>query len=353
MSVIKESNSIIPEAQSLKPEAQHYRVGVIGGGAWGTALAILANRAGSEVTLGTRNTNVIQSILERRSNEAYLPSIFIDPDIKVTDKLGEACQNHLVILAVPSHILRSVCITISDMLAPDVPIVLASKGIERGSLMLMSEVAQSILPRNPIAIISGPNFADEAARGLPTATTIACADHALWDMLIYALGGYLFRPYLTADIIGTQIGGAVKNVIAIACGIAIGKNFGENARAALVTRGFAEIVRLTIAKGGKYETLMGLSGLGDLILTCGSAKSRNMSFGIAIGQGRSKEEILTGRGRSATEGIVAAESISKLAKKFSLSMPICDAVYRILHEHAPMDAVIAELLERPFVCEGK
>jgi len=331
--------------------SNNYRVGVIGGGAWGTALSIIANRAGSIVTFATRNNNVIQSIVERRSNDIYLPSAFLDPDINLTEKIGEVCQNDVLILAVPSHILRSVCITISDTLPVNVPIVLASKGIERGSLMLMSEVAHSILPKNPIAIISGPNFADEAAKGLPTATTIACADTSQWDTLMYSIGGRLFRPYMTTDIIGTQIGGAVKNVIAIACGIALGKNFGENARAALVTRGFAEIVRLALAKGGKYETLTGLSGLGDLILTCGSAKSRNLSFGIALGEGKPKEEILMGRGRNATEGIIATESASKLARKFNVPMPITDAVYRILYENAGIDEVIANLLERPFVHE--
>jgi len=330
----------------------NYRVGIIGGGAWGTALSVLANRAGSAVMLGTRNINVIQSIAERRINDIYLPSVFLTPDIQITDKFGDVCQNDILILAVPSHILRSVCITVSDTLSVDVPVVIASKGIERGSLMLMSEVVHSILPKNQIGIISGPNFADEAARGLPTATTIACANPSLWDMLMYAIGGRLFRPYMTTDIVGTQIGGAIKNVIAIACGIAIGKNFGENARAALVTRGFTEMARLALAKGASYETLTGLSGLGDLILTCGSTKSRNLSFGIAVGQGKPKEEILLERGRSATEGIIAAESASKLARKFNVSMPITDAVYRILYENALVDEVIAELLERPFTGEG-
>jgi glycerol-3-phosphate dehydrogenase (NAD(P)+) len=333
-------------------DVNNYRVGVIGGGAWGTALSILANRAGSAVTLGTRNVNVIRSIEERRTNEIYLPSIFIDPSIAITDKLGDACRGDLLILAMPSQHLRSICIAVSDMLDPKVPVVIASKGIERGSLMLMSEVAATILPHNPLGIISGPNFADETARGMPTATTIASTNPELLDLLTYAIGGRLFRPYLTSDIVGTQIGGAVKNVIAIACGIAIGRNFGENARAALVTRGFAEIARLTIAKGGKYETLMGLSGLGDLILTCGSPKSRNMSFGIAIGQGKTKEDILSSRGRSATEGVIAAESVSRLARKFDVSMPICEAVYRILYDHAPVERAIGELLERPFVSEG-
>ena len=329
----------------------NYRVGVIGGGAWGTTLAILANRAGSIVTLGTRNNNVIQSIKDHRSNDIYLPSVFIDPSVTVTDRLEDACRSDIVIMATPSHVLRKACIAISDTLDTNVPVVMACKGIERGSLLLMSEVAQSILLNNPIGIISGPNFAEEAARGLPTATTIASDNKELLDIMTYAIGGRLFRPYLTDDIIGTQIGGAVKNVIAIACGIAIGKEFGENSRAALITRGFTEIARLAVAKGGKYETLMGLSGLGDLLLTCGSTKSRNMSFGVALGRGESKEEILSNRGRTAVEGYVAAESIVKLARKFDLSMPICDAVYRILYEDAPIDRVIEELLERPFVSE--
>lgn len=301
--------------------------------------------------LCTRNTNVIQSIEERRTNEAYLPSVFVDPNITVSDNLAEACKGDILIIAVPSHTLRSVCIAMSDLLPTNLPIVLASKGIERGSLMLMSEVVKSILPHNPVAILSGPNFAEEAARGLPTATSISCSDSSLWDMLMYAIGGRLFRPYLTTDMVGTQIGGAIKNVIAIACGIAIGKDFGENARAAIVTRGFAEIARLTLAKGGKYETLMGLSGLGDLILTCGSLKSRNMSFGVALGQGKTKEDILRLRGRTATEGVIAAESVVKLARKHGVQMPISDAVYRILYENANVDQVVGELLERPFASE--
>lgn len=330
----------------------NYRVGIIGGGAWGTALAILANRAGSTVTLGTRNGNVIQSVRERRVNDIYLPQVFIDPAITVTERLIDACRGDILIMAPPSHILRSACISVSDFLDANTPVVIASKGIERGSLMLMSEVVHSILPHNPIGIISGPNFAEEAARGLPTATTIASEDDALLDLLTYAIGGQLFRPYLTNDIIGAQVGGAVKNVIAIACGIAVGKGLGENTRAALVTRGFAEISRLTIAKGGKYETLMGLSGLGDLILTCGSPKSRNMSFGMAVGQGAEKESILMSRGRGATEGVVAAESVHRLARKHSIKMPICEAVYRVIYENMPVDRAISELLERPFASEA-
>ncbi|NBX03722.1 MAG: NAD(P)-dependent glycerol-3-phosphate dehydrogenase [Alphaproteobacteria bacterium] len=328
-----------------------YSVGVIGGGAWGTALAIIANRAGSKVTLGTRNANVLEFIRDRRSNDVYLPGIFIDPHIEVSDDLATVCRSDVLIIAVPSHCLRSVCITVSDMLDKCVPVVLASKGIERGSLMLMSEVAQAILSGNPVAVLSGPNFADEAAKGLPTATTIACQHEESWDTLIYGIGGKLFRPYMTTDLIGTQLGGAAKNVIAIACGIAIGCGMGENARAALVTRGFAEIARLAQAKGGKYETLMGLSGIGDLMLTCGSTKSRNMSFGVSIGKGVTKEDILIARGRGVTEGVIAAESVYKLATKHQVEMPICEAVYRILYEDARIDKVITHLLERPFIKE--
>ncbi|NBO19080.1 MAG: NAD(P)-dependent glycerol-3-phosphate dehydrogenase, partial [Proteobacteria bacterium] len=314
----------------------HYKVGVIGGGAWGTALSILANRAGSEVTLCTRNLNVIQAIQERRTNDAYLPGVFIDPAITLTDKLIDICRHDLIILAAPSHTMRSVCIALSDLLPTNIPIMIACKGIERGSLMLMGEIAKSILPKNPLSVISGPNFADEAARGLPTATTIACAEQQHWDMLVQAIGGRLFRPYL----------------IAIACGIAIGKNFGENARAAIVTRGFMEMARLTIAKGGKHETLMGLSGMGDLILTCGSTKSRNMSFGMAIGQGKNKDEVLLSRGRTATEGVIAAESVHKLAKKLGVAMPITEAVYHILYENSDVHQTVDSLLGRPFGAEA-
>lgn len=333
-------------------ETTAYKVGVIGGGAWGTALAILANRAGSQSLLMTRNTSVIQHIEHHRSNDIYLPGIFVPPEIAVSSSPKEVSQSDLVVIATPTNFVRSVCIMISDQIRAETPLLIASKGIERGSLMLMSEVVRSVLPGNPVAIISGPNFADEAARGLPTATTIACEDKALWDLFTYAIGGKLFRPYLTDDVIGTQIGGAIKNVIAIACGIAQGRGFGENAAAAIVTRGFAEMARLAMARGARYETLTGLSGLGDLLLTCGSPKSRNMSFGIAIGQGKNAKDMLEARGRTATEGVIAAESIAKLARKYEVQLPICQSVYRILYENITVDEALKSLLERPFTSEG-
>lgn len=326
-------------------------VGVIGSGAWGTALAVLANRASSRVTLWTRNANVLESIRMRRYNEAYLPGIFIDPAVAVTDRLEDACKVDVLILCVPSQSLRSTCIAISDLLSPDIPVVIATKGIERGSLQFMSELVGSILTDNPVAVLSGPNFADEAAKGLPTATTIACADPALGERLMYVMGGKFFRPYLTDDIIGTQIGGAVKNVVAIACGIAYGCEMGENAKAALITRGLAEMARLCNAVGGKYQTLMGLSGIGDLMLTCNSPKSRNMALGLELGRGAPVEEVLSKPRFGVTEGVFTAESVTHLAQNLGVAMPICDAVNGILREGLSVQDTIKQMLDRPFSSE--
>lgn len=331
--------------------SNNYQVGVIGGGAWGTALAILANRAGSDVVFCTRNKNVIESIEERRTNDIHLPGVFVDPNIRLTQQMSQVCKSDVVVMAVPSHVLRSAVIALSDLIDANVPIVVATKGIERGSLMLMGEVVSSVLPKNPIAILSGPNFAEEAARGMPTATTLACRDPNIAQMLIYAIGGKLFRPYYTDDVISAQIGGSVKNVISIAAGIAHGKKLGDNARAALITRGFAEMTRLSMAKGGRVETMTGLAGLGDLVLTCCSTKSRNMSVGIALGQGKSIQEVFPAQSRMIVEGVATAESVVRMAQKLSISMPICEAVHAVLWEEAGVDQVIRGLLERPFAPE--
>lgn len=326
-------------------------VGVIGSGGWGTALAILANRAASRVTLWSRNESVIESVSERRYNEAYLPGIFIDPAIEITNDLSKACACDVLILCVPSQSLRSTCIAISDLLDPGIPLLIATKGIERGSLLLMSELVSSILEENPVAILSGPNFADEAAKGLPTATTIACADSVLGERLMYAVGGKLFRPYLTDDVIGTQIGGAVKNVIAIATGIAAGCELGENAKAALITRGLAEMGRLCKAKGGKHQTLMGLSGIGDLVLTCSTNKSRNMSLGMQLGKGTPVAEVLAKPRFGVTEGVFTADSVSHLAQNMGVDMPICNAVHGILKGELSVKETIHKMLDRPFSTE--
>ncbi len=332
----------------MKPQ---YSVGVIGGGSWGTALAVTANRAGSKVLLATRNRNVLEAIEQTRTNDIYLPDVYIDPAIELNENFAAACRGDIVVLAMPSHCVRSACIAISDTVAPHVPLVIGAKGVERGSLLFMSEVVASVLPGNPLAVISGPNFAHETARGEPTATTLACADAELGERLVYALGGRLFRPYLTDDVIGTQVGGAVKNVIAIACGIALGKGLGENTRAAILTRGFAEMARLAVAKGGRMETAAGLSGLGDLVLTCGTPTSRNMAFGAALGRGQKTADAFSGEGRNVLEGAMAAESVVKLAKRFHIEMPISEAVHRVLSGQSGVDEAIATLLDRPFAPE--
>jgi len=328
------------------------KVSVISAGGWGTALAVVINRSGSKVTLYTANPNVLKSIKDKRANDVYLPDIFVEPHIHVTSDLAEACAAEIIVLSVPSQHLRSTCIALSDHLEVGKPLVVATKGIEKVSLALMSEVVTSVLPKNPVAILSGPNFAGEAARGLPTATTIACTDKYLANELIYSIGNKYFRPYYNSDVIGTQIGGAVKNVIAIACGIAIGYGFGENTRAALITRGISEMVRLAVAKEGKAETLMGLSGFGDLVLTCSSTTSRNMSLGIMIGeQKHAIKSILEGSQKKLAEGVTTAESVTELANKIGVSMPICRAVHAILSGELDIRSAVDLMLERQFVPE--
>lgn len=333
----------------MKP---YYDIGIIGGGSWGTALAVIANRAGSKVKLATRNRNVVDTIRESRVNDIYLPGVYLDPAIGVTDNFYEVCHADFVILAMPSHCVRSACISISDFLAPGVPLLLGNKGIERGSLLLMSEVVESVLPSNTIGVISGPSFAEEMALGQPTAVTIACADRATGEKFVYALGGRHFRPYLSDDVIGTQLGGVMKNVIAIACGIAAGMGMGENARAAIITRGFAEMARLALARGAKLDTLTGLSGLGDLVLTCSSETSRNMALGVAIGQGAGAADVIHSEGRGVLEGAVSAESVVRLAAKFGVETPICEAIHRILNQNAEVTASVEALLDRPFSVEN-
>jgi len=320
------------------------QVGVIGAGAWGTTLAMLANRAGSDVTLWTRNEQVIGGIERNRENAQYLPEQFIDPAIKITSSSAFISDCDVLIVTIPAQSLRTVAISLSDAVPSHLPLVLATKGIERGSLMLMSEVVQSILPHNPYAILSGPNFARAAAAGLPTATTLATHHTHLAEKIIYALGGKYFRLYVNDDPIGTQIGGAVKNVLAIAAGIVEGRGLGENARAALITRGITEIARLAKAKGAAEETLRGLSGVGDILLSCNSPKSRNFAFGVSIGRAQPIRAGLT-------EGVATAESVAELARKLGVAMPITNAVHAILSGTTGVDAAMHALLERPLASE--
>lgn len=324
-------------------------IGIIGAGAWGTALAMLANRAGAHAMLWTRNEQVITSIRTTRENAQYLPEQFIDPAIEITDDLARMSGCDALILSVPAQSMRTVAISLSDIVSSDVPLILASKGIERGSLMLMHEVLGSILPHNPWAVLSGPNFAREAAAGLPTATTLATHRAALAEQLSFVLGGKYFRIYGSDDPIGAQLGGAVKNVIAIAAGIVEGRGLGENARAALTTRGLAETMRLARAKGGREETLMGLSGLGDIMLSCNSPRSRNFALGVRIGS-VGQEDVaaqLSLRSGGLAEGMASAEPVAQLARKLGVTMPICFAVADIVSGASSVDAAISRLLERP------
>jgi glycerol-3-phosphate dehydrogenase (NAD(P)+) len=307
------------------------RIGIVGGGAWGTALAVTARRAGRDVVLWAREAEVVTAVNQRHENPLFLPGIAVDPAIAATGDVAAAASAD----------------AIAPTLRPGAAVVICAKGVEEASGALMSEVAAAALPGARLAILSGPTFAGEVARGLPTAVTLATVDQALGGALIAALGTRSFRPYLSADVVGAEIGGAVKNVLAIACGIVAGRRLGDNARAALITRGLAEMVRLAQAKGGRAETLMGLSGLGDLTLTCTALQSRNHSLGFALGEGTALDEILARR-RSVAEGVSSAAAVTALARRLGVDMPIVAAVDAILHHGADIDGSIASLLARPF-----
>ncbi len=332
------------------PSAAHF--GIIGTGGWGTALAVVINRAGADVTLWTRNETVLGMIRDKRVNELYLPDIFIDPDIAVTSDLGHVAQESShILLCVPSQQVRPLCIALSDRLPSGVPVIIAAKGIERGSLCLMHEVVHAILPDNTVMVLSGPNFAREVAMGLPAAATIAGNNRTVTEKAIYAIGGRYFRPYYSDDLVGVEIGGAVKNVLAIASGICTGRGLGENARAALITRGLSEMKRLAQTKGGKEDTLAGLAGIGDLLLTCTSLSSRNMAYGHAIGKAGKAAQVETSETGGLTEGIATAESVYQLARRLGVSMPICSMVYDILQGTTEIDTAIEQLLSRPLGME--
>ncbi len=327
------------------------RFGIIGGGAWGTALAQVLRRAGRDVVLWALEADVVAAINNSHSNPLFLPDVALDPGIHATGDLAEAARADALLLVVPAQHLREMGQRLATNLPARTPVLICAKGIEEESGALMSEALAAAIPQAALAVLSGPTFAAEVANGLPTAVTLATNDAALGQKLIAAIGTREFRPYLSDDVAGAQIGGAVKNVLAIACGVVMGRGFGDNARAALITRGLAEIVRLAVAKGGKPETLMGLSGLGDLTLTCCSTQSRNHSLGLALGQGDSLEHYLSGR-RSVAEGVSSASATAALAKKLGVEMPIVAAVDAILHHGAAIDQVIEALLTRPFKAEA-
>lgn len=329
---------------------QFKRAGVIGAGAWGTALAQVAGWAGLEVRLQAREPEVIESVRARRINEAFLPGVQLDERLEVTADLADLADCDLVLAVPPAQHMRSTLTAFAPHHRPGVPVILCSKGIERGSLKLMTEVLAETLPEAPAAVLSGPSFAGEVARGLPSAVTLACADDALGQALMNTLSAPTFRPYLADDLIGAEVGGAIKNVLAIACGMSEGKGLGRSAHAALITRGFAEMTRLGVALGGRAETVSGLCGLGDLVLTCSSPQSRNMSLGMALGQGQTIEQALAGK-RSVAEGYESAPAVRELAEKTGVDMPISLAVAALLAGETTVDAAIEGLLSRPLKVE--
>ena len=327
------------------------RFGIIGGGAWGTALGQVLRRAERDVVLWAREPEVVAAINEHHTNPFFLPDVALDREIRATGELAEAAEADALLLVAPAQHLRGLALKLARSFARPVPIVICAKGIEEETGALLSEVVAASVPQAMLAVLSGPTFAAEVAKGLPTAITLATSDASLGQRLIAALGTREFRPYLSEDVAGAQIGGAVKNVMAIACGVVMGRGFGDNARAALITRGLAEMVRLALAKGGKAETLMGLSGLGDLTLTCCSTQSRNHSLGLALGRGESLEGYVAGR-RTIAEGVTSAAAAAALARKLNIDMPIVSGVDAILHHGAAIDGVIEALLTRPFKAEA-
>jgi glycerol-3-phosphate dehydrogenase (NAD(P)+) len=324
------------------------RIGIIGGGAWGTALAATVQRAGIRVRLWARESETVRSINERHENGIFLPGVMLDAAIEATDILSAAVSGaDALILVIPAQHMRKIARAVREALPRSLPVVIATKGVEIATGALMGEVLAAELPGCPQAVLSGPTFAAEVARGLPTAVTLAAADPVLGSALVAALGTPSFRPYLSDDPIGCEIGGSVKNVLAIACGIVIGRGLGDNARAALITRGLAEMTRLAVAKGGQRATLMGLSGLGDLTLTCTAMQSRNCSLGAALGRGEALETVLDGR-KSVAEGVDSAIAVAALARSLDVDMPIVQAVEAILHRGAAIDDEVRRLLSRPF-----
>ena len=319
---------------------QPLNIVILGSGAWGTAIAKHASLKNHNVTLWCRRKEVAEAINTNKENLEYLKGIDLK-NINATSDVNCTSNANIVFVAVPSQHIRDVLSNIKVI--DNTPVVLCSKGVELGSLSLMNTVAKECIHNANIMVLSGPTFAIEVANNLPTAVTLAGINT---DVVFKAMTGPMFRIYKTQDIIGAEIGGAAKNVMAIACGIAHGKQLGENAKASLITRACAEISRLSIAMGGKPETIMSLCGIGDLVLTCSSPQSRNMSLGIALGQNISVEKILASR-NTITEGVQNAKSIYTLAEKMGVEMPIVKAIYNIIHNKKDIEEAINSLLQRP------
>ena len=319
-------------------------IAVVGAGAWGTALASIAARAGRTVTLCARDAGTVAQIAATRENPR-LPGIRLDERIAVAAALADVARADAILLVIPAQALREAATALAPHLRASTPVIACAKGIERETHKFMTEVIAEALPAARPAILSGPSFASDVARGLPTAVTLACADDTLSAQLAHALGSQTFRPYHSTDVRGVEIGGAAKNVLAIAAGIVQGRSLGASATAALVTRGFAELARFGRALGARAETLTGLSGLGDVVLSCSTPQSRNFSLGIALGEGRKPDGKLA-------EGAFTASVLVELANQKGVEMPISAAVAAVLDGRLSVDGAIDSLLTRPFRAEG-
>ncbi len=328
------------------------KIGVIGAGAWGSALAHCIANAGGDVVLWSYEESVVSDICQTRQNTSYLPDIQLHDNVTAVADIVTALNTEAVLVVTPAQHMRGVLERYAQKIAIETPFLICSKGIEIKTGQLLSQVLSGLFPNNPIGVLSGPSFAVEAAKSLPTALTLAIPSEyeQLGYDLCQALSMPSFRLYLSDDIIGAQVGAAVKNVIAIACGISVGRQLGDNTRAALITRGLAEIKRLGVAMGADQQTFSGLSGVGDLVLTCNAMQSRNFSLGVKIGQGQSLEKILSAR-NTVSEGVHTAEAVVKLAERLNIDMPICRAVHETLSGRQGIDYAIKGLLERPIKAE--
>jgi glycerol-3-phosphate dehydrogenase (NAD(P)+) len=323
-------------------------IGVIGGGAWGTALAQVAAAGGEETLLWAREPEVVDAVNRRHENAIFLPGIALHRGIRATGELAELRRCDALLVVTPAQHTRAV---LSAQTLGGKPLVLCAKGMEEATTKLMHDVAREEQPGSPIAVLSGPTFADEVAAGMPAAVTLAVEDRAVGEAIRTRLARPSFRPYLSDDVIGAEIGGAVKNVLAIACGVVEGRSLGQNARAALISRGFAEMTRFGLARGARAETLAGLSGLGDLVLTCSSTSSRNFSLGKGLGEGWTASELLADR-RTVAEGAYTAPVLHRAAEAAGVDMPIVAAVCALLAGEASVDQVVERLLSRPLRSEG-
>jgi glycerol-3-phosphate dehydrogenase (NAD(P)+) len=322
------------------------RIGVVGGGAFGTAMACVVRRSGHETVIWAREPEVVAAISSDSLNPVFLPGVRLMPGIVATGDLAAAARADFLLLAPPAQHMRGVTTQLRPHLKDGTPVVTCSKGIERGTCALMSQVVAETLPAARVAVLSGPSFANEISIDLPTAVALACADPALGERLAQDIQNPRFRILVTDDVVGAQLGGVLKNVLAIACGIVTGKKLGNNARAMLVALGLAETARLGLAMGARLETFMGLAGIGDMDLSCHSPTSRNMSLGIALGEGRKLHDVL-GERVTVQEGVHSAEGVAVLAQRRGAEMPIAAAVDRVLNHGADLDETIRRLLAHP------